>query len=86
MMKSRGGILRLILRRNYGYIYIIYTHALHHLLFVFLADFADAAAGRRRAPLLVPGMALKRGAAFIRPMIFCVMILLLIKIVSDIIL
>lgn len=54
--------------------------------FVFLADFADAAAGRRRAPLLVPGMALKRGAAFIRPMIFCVMILLLIKIVSDIIL
>jgi uncharacterized membrane protein YfcA len=32
------------------------------------------------------GMALKRGAAFIRPMIFCVMFLLLIKIVSDIIL
>ena len=32
------------------------------------------------------GMALKRGAAFIRPVIFCVMFLLLIKIVSDIIL
>lgn len=32
------------------------------------------------------GMALKKGAAFIRPMIFCVMFLLLIKIVSDIIL
>lgn len=29
------------------------------------------------------GMALKKGAAFIRPMIFCVMFLLLIKIVSD---
>lgn len=32
------------------------------------------------------GMALKKGASFIRPMIFCVMILLMIKIVSDIIL
>ncbi len=32
------------------------------------------------------GMALKKGAAFIRPMILCVMILLMIKIVSDIIL
>ena len=32
------------------------------------------------------GLALKKGAAFIRPMILCVMILLMFKLVSDIIL